>query len=340
MAGVAVTSSCHAWAVGYYFDKGAATTKTLAERWNGKAWKAQPSPNPGGASRLYAVAATSATDAWAVGNGPGGAVIEHWNGKTWEVQPTPKLPDGGALRGVAATSATNVWAVGTTGGATLVEHWNGSGWKVQPSACPLSAHECELSGVAATSVGNAWAAGSYVGGNGESLMLIEHWNGMAWKVQPSPNPSGANGGGLTGVAATSATNAWAVGSYAQVGASAGLTFVEHWNGKAWQVQASPNPGGPGGSEFLGVTATSTKNAWAVGDTDFTNGANKTLIERWNGTAWKVQSSPNPGSKSNALDSVAATSTKNAWAVGDYHDAVTESPSRNLALHWNGSSWSG
>ncbi|MBV8942943.1 MAG: hypothetical protein JO240_14535 [Solirubrobacterales bacterium] len=82
-----------------------------------------------------------------------------------------------------------------------------------------------------------------------------------------------------------------------------------------------------------MAATSTTNAWAVGDTNFTNGADKTLIEHWNGHAW---SSTNPGSKSGSLLAVAATSAANAWAVGSYHNPGTAS--QNLALRWNGNSW--
>jgi hypothetical protein len=37
---------------------------------------------------------------------------------------------------------------------------------------------------------------------------------------------------LSGVAATSACNAWAVGSYKNVGDHY-RPLVEHWNGKAW-----------------------------------------------------------------------------------------------------------
>ncbi len=338
LTGVAATSTCNAWAVGYY-HKGT-DYLTLIEHWNGKAWKVQPSPSPGDGSRMMSVTAPSAGDAWAVGVTGGGSLIEHWNGKAWKIQPSPDGVDGGQLNGVAATSATNAWAVGVTGGESLIEHWNGKSWKIQPSPCPRSAHQCELSGASATSATDAWAVGSYYNASDAMVTLVERWNGRSWKIQPSPNPKGTgiNGAALTGVAATSAGDAWAVGSYAQQGVSAGLTLVERWDGKSWKIQPSPSPGAANGSEFWGVAATSANNAWAVGDVDFPNSADKTLVERWNGKAWKVQPSPNPGSKSNALDGVAATSAKNAWAVGDYHDATSEPPSRNLALRFNGTSW--
>jgi hypothetical protein len=60
-------------------------------------------------STVIAVAATSATNAWAVGRTftkttmiP---LIEHWNGTAWRQVPGPALPAGAALKGIAAASA-------------------------------------------------------------------------------------------------------------------------------------------------------------------------------------------------------------------------------------------
>jgi hypothetical protein len=55
---------------------------------------------------------------------------------------------------------------------------------------------------------------------------VVHWDGTAWRRVPSPSPG--TFASLSGVAATSATNAWAVG-----GADAGKTLILHWNGTAW-----------------------------------------------------------------------------------------------------------
>lgn len=38
----------------------------------------------------------------------------------------------------------------------------------------------------------------------------------------------------------SATDAWAVGSYATAGNAFTATLIEHWDGTAWQVMPSPN----------------------------------------------------------------------------------------------------
>jgi hypothetical protein len=84
----------------------------------------------------------------------------------------------------------------------------------------------------------------------------ESWGGLPPNVGSGDNQ-------LHGVAATSACNAWAVGF--DFNGSADQTLIEHWSGKAWKVQPSPNPGGPGDqNELSEVAATSSTNAWAVG----------------------------------------------------------------------------
>jgi hypothetical protein len=192
LQGVAALSSRHAWAVG---EKNPAKidyfARTLIERWNGKAWKAQPSPNPAinnGIDILYGVAAVSRTDAWAVGTdrrrGVYRTLIEHWNGKRWKVQPSSSPGGSSNLDGIAAASASSAWAVGRyyngTADQTLVEHWNGKRWKVQPSPTP-SATRNDLYGVAAVSPSDVWAVGQYAPTSGPAdLTLIEHWNGTAW----------------------------------------------------------------------------------------------------------------------------------------------------------------
>jgi hypothetical protein len=77
---------------------------------------------------------------------------------------------------VAATSASNAWAVGYTRktGKTLILRWNGTAWQHVPSPTPGSLSQ--LLGVTVTSARNAWAAGWDLKG-----LILQHWNGAAWK---------------------------------------------------------------------------------------------------------------------------------------------------------------
>jgi hypothetical protein len=142
----------------------------------------------------------------------------------------------------------------------------------------------------------------------------------------SPDPAGsfALSGALSGVAATSVGNAWAVGSAGSTSNSRAL--IVRWNGIVWKRVPSP---APTGSSLTGVAATSASNAWAVGSA----GSGKTLIERWNGAAWKQV--PSPGPAGSLLSGVAATSATNAWAVGY---TGTSAGTKTLILRWNGKTW--
>jgi hypothetical protein len=302
--GVAAVSAADAWAVGHQFN-----LNILTLHWNGRAWKQVPSPSLPG--NLLSVAATSTRNVWAVGYTTSAGLIVHWNGIAWRRVPSPSRI---GLVGVAATSDRNAWAVGQDSAGIAIVHWNGRAWKQVPSPNPPGA---QLAGVAATSAFNAWAVGIWQPATGNRLLrtLILHWNGRAWKQVPSPNPPGNDE--LSGVAATSARDAWAVGQH-----NLQSTMILHWNGIAWKQVPSPSPPGA----MLSVTAASARNAWASG----------TAIVHWNGTAWKPQA---PGESFELLTGVTATSARNAWAVGYFCTAKCgQHTSFIVIVHWNGSAW--
>ena len=239
-------------------------------------------------------AATSSTNAWAVGiAGPGPGVpatgtplIEHWNGKTWTIQKYQVPAQGGQFSSVAATSPDNAWVVGyigpgneIAGQQTLIEHWNGTTWKRVPSPDLPGSNGDLLSSVTIVSADNAWAVGhGFVGGLSQTLTL--HWNGVQWTLVPSPSP--AVSPQLLGVAFSWANNVWAVGYTSQCALKC-QTLIEHWNSiqGRWSVIPSPNP--PSGYLDLltGISVVSRTDIWAVGTTDFAS----TLIIHWNGRSW-------------------------------------------------------
>ncbi len=64
------------------------------------------------------------------------------------------------------------------------------------------------------------------------------------------------------MAATSASNAWAVGFATNHGTQ---TLILHWNGVKWARVPSPSPGpSDRDDELAAVTAISSGNVWAVG----------------------------------------------------------------------------
>lgn len=139
------------------------------------------------------------------------------------------------------------------------------------------------------------------------------WNGIRWKIVPSPNV-GWGGRLLTAVAARTATDVWAVGQRQRTPDSFRKTLIEHWNGTRWKVVRSPNVGKTS-NILLGVAVISARRAWAVGQDSDSDG--KTLAERWNGTRWRVARTPSPGSGDDGLSGIAEIPHRGGfWAVGN------------------------
>ena len=227
--GVTAVSANDVWAVG------SGGNETLVEHWNGTSWSIVPSPITLTQAVLNGVTAVSAIDVWAVGyinsntaeeGDQSDTLIEHWNGANWSMMPSPdKVPSSvgyiafNTLNAVSAVSADDIWAVGyseDTSPKMVAEHWNGTSWSIvhSPSIGSSSstrATDVGFRSVVAISANDVWAVGYGDSGNGNIVTLIEHWNGKAWNIAPSPDGHyGQNV--LYGVAAVSADDIWAVGS--------------------------------------------------------------------------------------------------------------------------------
>jgi hypothetical protein len=240
------------------------------------------------------------------------------------------LPDlDGEVFSVATISSDDAWAVGYQrdadhpGEATLTQHWDGNSWTVVPSASDGSWSQ-SLEDVAAVSSSDVWAVGT---GDGP---LTEHWDGTSWSVVPTPDPTPAYESWirLESIAAIAPGDVWAVGSY-EVGLDEPQMLVEHWDGAAWSVVATPDR--PRFSQQLyGVSASSANDAWAVGVSGI-----RSLIEHWDGTSWRTVPNHVPDSAYVYLRSVAAVNGSDAWAIGN---TGLGGPS-SFIEHWDGSSWS-
>jgi len=265
---------------------------------------------------ILAVASLSAdaeNDIWATS--VFSRVALHFNGSTWK---TISMAATSGVNKVAVLSPTNVWAVGqqTTAKFSQIQHFNGTAWTVVSS--PHFAAGETLHSLKAVSANSIFAVGETLDNLNNRIPLIEHFNGTAWSVVPVPRIAG---GELFDIAVISATDIWAVGGTP----SAALTM--HFNGQQWSRVPAPV------AALFGVTALSTNNVWAVGST-IQNGA---VVEHWNGTSWKVVTSPNLGNGS-GLNSISAISATDIWAAGcSACGDVSEVPP--LIEHWNGTAWS-
>jgi hypothetical protein len=122
--------------------------------------------------------------------------------------------------------------------------------------------------------------------------------------------------GTSLAAAALAATAWLPGSAA---ASTG-----------WQVAFRAHSGASTiFNGLIGVSASGTASAWAVGGTDLSGGTpGAPAAERWNGKAWHAATLP--GGLTGTLGAVSTPAQNDAWAVSQL---------TGYALHWNGTAWS-
>ena len=105
---------------------------------------------------------------------------------------------------------------------------------------PKWALTTRLHGVSVTSSRNAWAVGYYDTHRSADPDPDRALERQAWKIQASPNlPPGSKRASSLASPPPPPTNAWAVGYVHEPERDRWRTLIEHWNGKAWKIQASP-----------------------------------------------------------------------------------------------------
>jgi hypothetical protein len=327
--GVAAVSPTSAFYAGHFGD----LSRTRVKRWDGRSW----SDDPGMArphSHLSAVDAINPDDAWAVGSQartgrPGSRpLIVHWNGIRWSVSHYGGLGQGFdmELTDISMVAPDDVWAAGfdlSQGGTVMtaiVLHWDGAAW--HQVAVPDGAL---LNAVAATGPDDVWVAG-YTFRSYEFL----HWDGHEWSTA-------AAAGSILSMDALAPDDIWA-GGVDTNGLTSGV--IEHWDGKAWSVVPSPQPGGNLGTVVRGISAVSPDDVWAVGAQGNPPGGDPapTLIEHWDGAEWSVVQSPSQGRAWSVLTDVSADSPSDAWAYGTFSNDASQPLVKLLFVHWDGTTW--
>ncbi len=116
------------------------------------------------------------------------------------------------------------------------------------------------------------------------------------------------------------------------------TLAERWDGTGWTIQATPNPTNAQTSVLSGVSCTSATACTAVGSYYLGGGVSKTLAERWDGTAWTIQPTPNPNAQTSVLSGVSCTSATACTATGNLYGSPPRGPGLTLAEAWDGTTW--
>jgi hypothetical protein len=213
-----------------------------------------------------------------------------------------------------------------------------SEWHVQSTPNPSGATASELLRVSCASEKACTSVGYYVNGSGVQVTLAEHWNGKEWSLQSTPNPAGAQESYLSVVSCWSAKGCMATGYYKDETGHE-RTLAEQWNGTEWSISPTPDPAGSVLSTLhMGVSCTSSKACTAVGYYEDGAADIGTLAERWNGTEWSIQTTPNPlGVTEATLQGVSCTTAKVCVAPGYYLNSMGTFVA--FAEQWNGKEWS-
>jgi hypothetical protein len=229
--GIIALSASNIFAVGYQPAANGAV-RTLVEHWDGTKWSVVGTPNGNKTgSPLSAISAISPNDIWVVGNrvAPNTAIrtlTMHFNGTSWTVVPSPNphtnsVLDQNVLLSVKAIAPDDVTAVGFTldfinqRRLVLVEHWDGTKWSVvkAPDASPTFN---SLTGVSGNGSKDLYAVGFFGDSSGQHELLIEHFDGSAWTIVPTPLRGLAQH--LNGVSTLpGTTDVWTVGADSNFG---------------------------------------------------------------------------------------------------------------------------
>ena len=237
----------------------------------------------------------------------------------WSETPTPS--GANSFYAVAALAQDDIWGVGSrydgVNDRPLAEHFDGSQWVIVPVPAPGN-DAAYLRGVGSSSGTDLWAVGYQTTHSGTETTLIEHYDGAAWTIVPSPNPT-SPASYLSSVAAVAPNDVWAAGHY--LDGALYRTLVEHWDGTSWTIVQTPN-GGDGANALNGIAVAGPNDIWTVGyQLNVSGTVTATLVLHFDGVSWNIIPSPNPGPVASSLAAVAVSPDGLIWAAGFYNDGT-------------------
>ena len=308
--GIAAVSKRLAWTVGTegFSSNGSRPGKPLIERWNGRTWSRArlPSAWPGG---LAFVAASSASNAWALGQEPSGTThLLHWTGHGWRNSRFPGTPGTfyGNL-GLTAAPGGRAWLIASASGSAQIFGWNGTRWGQQ--SYPCSGTFCNLYRIEARTGKDAWAVGNYVTSSLDGGPLALHWTGSSWRSTPVPF---VKFGFLTGVFSVSPTSAWAVGGVN----NSSRMLLYHWDGSSWHHSQVPaGLTAPSLGELPGISGDASGHLWMF---DFgPQNASRATYLHYAGHRWSTVMGATVAGQTRVIARDVATipGTSQAWATG-------------------------
>ncbi|NUR87189.1 MAG: hypothetical protein HOY71_24160 [Nonomuraea sp.] len=303
LSDVIALSANDVWAVGQQGIWDVWQNRGTIRHWNGTSWSEAALRDATGADNLRAVAATSPTDVWAVGDGHDGLPYLAEGDVTGFDRVRPQqLRVGDWLGGVDARPG-RVVAVGSRDKNGLIVTGEKGAWTAQPTK--------EKGALYAVSGPFA------VGDNGTGPLIMKYADN-AWKAAPVPS---IPGGYLRDVQADGAKRAVAVGGIYR-GDGLVEPLVLTWNGRKWQRQKLPIDN----ARLYGAASDGKGRFWLSGY-DPAQPAEAFLLRCEKGSCDTLRGGEVAGRRSVRLQAVAYLPGKAAvWAVGhsvDTDDRYTD-----------------
>jgi hypothetical protein len=288
---VSCTSVSFCIAVGIQFNGSAPTPVVYS--WNGAAWAVGPNPtlpSPYAEALLTGVSCTGPAWCMATGYAVNGTttdqdtLAEEWNGTSWSFVATPGIADhtNDAFNDVSCTGPSNCMAVGSnsvTGGTGSDAASHGT----QPAA----GQSGFLGSAGPIANAHALLPSTNPHATVTTHILAEQWNGTAWTVTPTPDPTGVTSPQFSAVSCAGAGFCMATGY--DESSSTDQGFAEEWSGGSWSPSALPAPLSGISNVLLGVSCISPTSCTAVGtaesDVSDTSISEVVLTGSWNGSTW-------------------------------------------------------
>jgi hypothetical protein len=238
------------------------------------------------------------------------------------------------LAGIDAVGPADAWVAGTIDrqGLTLralIGHWNGSAWAraAVPPTLAARFRGQDFGALGASSSRNVWAftlEGAYL-----------RLTGSRWQFGLLPRRVRTRHDFVDFTEVLSPTNVWVFGSHV-IGSIYSLKFVPfaaRFDGRSWHAVKVRGVGimGP-------VSVISPASMWALTGVELSaiGLPDHLKVVHWNGSGWRPMAVQPRLPRNAALTGILAYSSRDIWIGGSVPNH--KSGTSELALHWNGTSW--
>jgi hypothetical protein len=309
------------------------TTTTLVLRWDGTTWSNMHGVNRAIARNVLTEVSCTAADfcmaagysAKAATNAPKQLLVERWNGKRWSI-----VPSEVQLAQISCSTKKLCMALSGRGFA----RWDGSKWAhvAPPPGNPAHGYQAVACADATRCVATSSADTDVY----SSKIVAARWNGSHWSNATVTKPNVNLAAGFFDAACASKKNCMTVGAGTN-GLYSNVPFAWRWNGNAWSRTGPASPSAIF-SQLEDVSCTGATSCFASGiyySGPGPAGYPHPFVDQWNGTTWSVSAAPDVYGGMKDISCVSATS---CLALGYTQADPDISISQNLALYYDGTSW--